>query len=57
VVINTSGIADGAFESLNGDALDRASFFALLRSGHVVKVAGDLVAGLPDWDEAELQVE
>jgi len=55
VSIDTSGIADNEFESLEDQVIGRAAFFQALAPGTIVKVEGRLVGGTPDWDKAELE--
>lgn len=54
VVIDTSSVPGGGFESETGVGISRATFFSMLTAGRVVQVQGTLVGGSPVWDEAEL---
>ena len=54
VVIDTTPIPTGKFESETGAIITRSAFFAALTAGRVVQVQGTLVGGNPVWDEAEL---
>ncbi len=55
VLINTSGIAEGGFESPENEVIGRAGFFAAAVPGTLVKIEGELSGGVPVWEEAELE--
>ena len=55
VSIDTTGLPDGAFESPEGGAFGRATFFAALMPGDIVKVSGTLSGGSAAWNGVDLE--
>ena len=53
VSIDTTGIADGEFESPEGAPSGRAAFFAAVAAGDLVKVSGQLTGATPTWQQVE----
>ena len=55
ILIDTTGWADSAFRGDDEAVIGRAAFFAAASAGSEVEIQGELVAGMPAWDEIELE--
>lgn len=57
VLINTSSISDDNFNGPNEVAIGRTVFFTAVKVGTLVKAQGDLIGGLVQWSEIEIEGE
>jgi len=57
ILVDTTGLADGAFRGPSEAVIGRAAFFVGLATGDLVEAQGDLVGGVPVWDKVELEGE
>lgn len=55
VSVDTSSIRNDNFEGLNDQVIGRAAFLNAVKEGTLVKVKGQLVGEVINWEEAELE--